>query len=191
MNPLLPVLWVGCGAAVVVSAVRSRHDRRANRSGMRAVAALYLGAGAFVNTLMLMTGEDYADFADGSYIPFVHHTWRSLVVPNHHAFIWLLIAFETAVGLLALAGGRKAPLGLVAAMAFHVALLSFGWGFYLWSIPMLAALGQLLRDSRPSQGGAAVLGRDQPTDHDHGRVRLTYLPLRSRWVQPGQQQGRR
>jgi hypothetical protein len=114
---------------------------------------LYLGAGALVNTLMLLTGEDYADFADGSYIPFVHHTWRSLVVPNHHVFISLLVAFEAAVGLLALAGGRKAQLGLVAAMAFHVALLSFGWGFYLWSIPMLAALGQLLVTRRFSCRG--------------------------------------
>ena len=145
MNPLLPIVWVGSGAAVVVTALRSRHDRRALGAARRSVAVLYLGAGAIVNALMLASGEDYEDFADASSIAFVRHTWRSLVVPNHHFFISALIAFEAAVGLLALAGGRRTQLALVAAMAFHVALLVFGWGFAAWSVPMLAALGTLLR----------------------------------------------
>ena len=50
--------------------------------------------------MFLATGEDYGDFADGAYIPLVRDTWQSLVVPNHHIFISLLIAFET---------GRLAP----------------------------------------------------------------------------------
>jgi hypothetical protein len=101
-----------------------------------------------VNTVFLATGEDYADFADRSYIPFVRHTWRTLVVPNHWLFISLLIAFEAAVGLLALRGGRWTQWALAAAIAFHVGLLSFGWGFYLWSIPMISAFVLLLRAAR-------------------------------------------
>lgn len=29
--------------------------------------------------------------------------------------------------------------------AFHLALMAFGWGFWLWSVPMLVLLGVLLR----------------------------------------------
>ena len=45
-------------------------------------------------------------------------------------------------------GGRETQLAYGAGIAFHVALLSFGWGFYLWSVPMIAALMTLLRRER-------------------------------------------
>ena len=100
-------------------------------------------------------------WVDGAYIPFVRETWRSLVVPNHGLFISLLIVFETAVGLLVLSGGKRTQLGLAAAIAFHIALLAFGWGFYLWSMPMIGALVLLLRAER------------QP---DHRRVDVAVVP---------------
>lgn len=142
---MLPVLWVALGVTIVVSAVRARRSAAALRTGALAVAALYLVAGALVNAYYLARGDDYEAFADGSYLAFVTDTWRSLVVPNHHVFIGLLIAFEAAVAVLVLLGGRRATWGYVAAIGFHVALLSFGWGFYLWSVPMTAALVLLLR----------------------------------------------
>jgi hypothetical protein len=71
-----------------------------------------------------------------------------MVVPNHHLFISLLIGFEVAVGLLVLGGGKRTQVGLAAAIAFHVALLSFGWGFFVWSIPMIGALCLLLGAER-------------------------------------------
>lgn len=145
---MLPIIWMGCAAVIIVAALRARHSRRAARIGQLGVAALYLGAGALVNAVFLATGEDYAEFADSAYIPFVRDTWRDLVVPNHDAFISALIIFELAVGLLALAGGKRAQVGLGAAIAFHVALLSFGWGFYVWSVPMIGALSLLFRAER-------------------------------------------
>jgi len=155
---MLPVIWVICAVVIVAAAVRARRSRRAARVGRWAVAVLFLGAGALVNVIFLATGDDYAEFADGAYIRFVGDTWRDLVVPNHHLFISLLIAFETVVGVLMIAGGRRAQLGLVAAIAFHVALLSFGWGFYLWSVPMIAAFGLLLRAARqPSSMNVAAV----------------------------------
>ena len=90
-------------------------------------------------------------------------TWRSLVVPNHHLFIATLIAFEAAVGLLALMGGRRTQLAYGAAIAFHVALLSFGWGFYLWSVPMIAALTVLFRRERAVTDDHRVLLPDGVT----------------------------
>lgn len=145
---MLPVIWVTCAAAVITAAVRSRRDPSALRFGRRAVALLYLGAGAAVNTFMLLGGDDYAKFADGAYVAFVRDTWHSVVVPHHVAWIGMLIAFELTVGVLALLGGWRTQLAYVAAIAFHVALLSFGWGFYLWSLPMIAALATLLRAER-------------------------------------------
>lgn len=143
---MLQVTWVLLGVVIVWAGVRSRADLRALRVGRLALAALFLGAGALVNAVFVVRGDDYADFAAGSYLPFVRDTWASLVVPNHHLFIGgLLVAFEAAVGVLALLGGRRAAVALIGAIGFHVALLSFGWGFFLWSLPMLVGLVLLLR----------------------------------------------
>jgi hypothetical protein len=133
----------------------------------RAVATLFLAAGATVNAFLLLRGDDYATFADGSYLPFVRDTWRSRVVPNHHLFIGLLIAFELAVGVLALLGGTRTLLSYTAAIAFHGGLLFFGWGFYLWSGPMVGALtalwqgerGQLEPDRRASRDAVPPLAK--------------------------------
>jgi len=65
MSPLLPAVWISCGVVIMVAAARSRRSRHAARVGQVAVGALYLGAGALVNVLLLATGEDYADFAHG------------------------------------------------------------------------------------------------------------------------------
>lgn len=148
---LLPILWVGCAAVIVRAAVRSARHPAALATGRRAVAVLYIAAGAAVNALFLLRGDDYETFADGSAIGFVRDTWRSVVVPDHDLFIGALVAFELAVGVLALAGGRRTQLAYAAAIAFHVALLSFGWGFALWSVPMVASLVTLLRRERAAE----------------------------------------
>ena len=147
---MLQIIWGVLGLTIVGAAIRAGRSARARRTGRIAVGALYIGAGAVVNAAFLARGDDYAKFADASYIPFVRDTWRSLVVPQHELFISLLILFEAAVGALVLSGGRRTQVGLVGALGFHVALLTFGWGFYLWSIPMLGALIMLLRAELPS-----------------------------------------
>lgn len=145
---MLPVLWVASAAVIATAAVRSRHHPGSLRTGRFGVAFLYLAAGAAVNAFFLARGDDYAEFAKGSYLPFVRDTWESVVVPDHDIWIGLLIAFELGVGVLALVGGRPTQLAYAAAITFHVALLSFGLGFFLWSIPMIAALTTLLRVER-------------------------------------------
>jgi len=148
---LLPLIWVACAVVIIRAALRSRRHPDALRTGRVAVGVLYIAAGAAVNAFFLLRGDDYAKFADGSYIAFVRDTWRDLVVPHHETWIGLLIVFELAVGVLALWGGRRTQLAYAAAIAFHFALLSFGWGFYLWSIPMVAALATLLRAEQHRQ----------------------------------------
>jgi hypothetical protein len=156
---MLPVVWAACAVVIITAAVRSRHHVEALRTGRLAVATLYLAAGAAVNAFFLLRGDDYREFANGSAFAFVRHAWRDLVVTHHHVWIGLLVVFELAVGVLALLGGRRTQLAYVAAIAFHVALLSFGWGFGLWSLPMIAALVTLLRGERQSM----VDGRRPPT----------------------------
>lgn len=155
---ILPILWVGSALAIAISALRSRHDERALEFGRGAVGFLYIVAGAGANAYFLLRGDDYHDFASGSYLPFVRETWVDLVVPHHDAWISVLIVFELGVGLLAVAGGRRTQVAYGAAIAFHLALLSFGWAFYLWSVPMVAALVVLLRSERQAHRTPKVLG---------------------------------
>jgi hypothetical protein len=166
---LLPLVWVGCAAVIVTAAIRARHHPGALRLGRYGVGVLFVGAGAAVNTFFLLRGDDYARFADGAYVAFVRDTWRSVVVPDHHAWIGLLVAFELAVGVLAVLGGVRTRLAYVAAIGFHVALLSFGWGFYLWSLPMIAALATLLRAERAASAREQRVAGD--LEAEEGAVR--------------------
>ncbi len=139
------VLWGVLGVTTIVASLRAHRSRRARLVGRWALGALFVLAGALVNAWYLLTGVDYGGFADASYIPFVRDTWQSVVAPDQALFIWLLVAFEAVVGTFVVTGGRRTQAALVAIMGFHVALLSFGWFFWAWSLPMLAALALLLR----------------------------------------------
>jgi hypothetical protein len=70
-----------------------------------------------------------------------------------------LCAGEIVIGALLLAGGRAAKVGWCAAIAFHLLLMLFGWGFWLWSVPVLAALLVLARSDWPSLTAPARPGR--------------------------------
>jgi hypothetical protein len=151
----LPVLWVGLGGVVVVSSVRARRTRRAYLVGVAAVSALWLVGGAAANGYLLARGDDYSGFADGASTAFVRETWESLVVPHHTIFIGLLIAFEAVAGALVLVEGQIRQTALLVLIAFNVALVSFGWGYLVWSVPLVLALTQLWR-----------LGRSRPRIDD-------------------------
>jgi hypothetical protein len=109
------------------------------------------GRGCGANAYLLARGADYSGFADGASTSFVRDTWESVVVPHHGLFIGLLIAVEAAAGALMLVEGRVRQTALVALIAFTVALVSFGWGFLAWSIPMVTALSLLWRAGRDAR----------------------------------------
>jgi hypothetical protein len=122
-----------------------RRPGRVASVGRLAFGVMFAG-GSAVHVAIVVTGtETYRHFADTAFIPFVKQAWLSVFMPHAALLGLLLAAFELAVGLLILAGGRKTTIGLVAALAFHLGLMLFGWGFWFWSIPMLAALVALLR----------------------------------------------
>lgn len=142
------VFWSVTELGILIAAGWALRSRRAMYLGRVAVATLFVAGGALFNTLTLASGGDYTDFADGSYLAFVHHTWHSVVAPHQYIFIPLLIAFEVAVGVLVPTGGRRTQLALVAAIAFHIGLMFFGWLYYPFSVAMILAFVLLLRAER-------------------------------------------
>jgi hypothetical protein len=145
---VLPVVWVGLGIVIVACSLRAARSRRAYVIGMRAVSVLWVAAGAGANAYLLARGADYSGFADGASTSFVRETWESLVVPHHGLFIGLLIGLEAAAGALVLVEGRVRQAALPLLIAFNVALVSFGWGFLVWSVPIVVALSLLWRAGR-------------------------------------------
>ena len=62
----------------------------------------------------------------------------------------LLMVGETALGILLLLGGRFATVGWAGVIAFHVLLMLFGFGVWLWCLPALAGLVYLARKDKTS-----------------------------------------
>ena len=101
-----------------------------------------------MNLIYLVTGSDYANFADAAHFSFIRDTWRSVVAPHQGLFVTLLIVFEATVGLLILSGGRKTQVGLVGLIGMQLGLLVFGWVLTIWALVMIPALLLLLRAER-------------------------------------------
>ena len=83
--------------------------------------------------------------------------WRAIVAPNQYLFIGLLVAFEAIVGVLILSGGRRTQVGLLAAIAFHLALWLFGWGVTIYVLIMLPVLVMLFRAERRAANVSAAV----------------------------------
>ena len=145
---LVQVAWAVLGVLIVGGALLAHRSHTAYRVAIGALAVLYLATGAAVHAWNLATDVTYSGFADWSWSSFVTDTWESLVVPHDGIFIGLLIAFEATVGVLVLIAGRPRRIGLMLMLAFHVALVSFGWAYLVWVVPMVAALVLLLRAER-------------------------------------------
>jgi hypothetical protein len=124
--------------------------RDANRRWAIAFGGMFLAGAAAHIVLVSTRPAAYNSFADGSWWPLVAHAWRSVLVPSVQYVIPLLIVFECIVGMLIL-GRAHRRLGIAAAIAFNAALILFGWGFCLWSIPVIALLRRFWHlESKPS-----------------------------------------
>lgn len=152
----LPAIWVSLGILVVGSGLRAHRSVVAYRTGVYATSVLWVVGGAAANGWLLARGGDYAGFADGASIGAVRDTWESLVVPHHTFFIGLLIAGEALAGLLVLVPGRIRQAALLGLIAFNALLLSFGWAYLVWSVPLVLALSLLWHAGRPAPPPRAV-----------------------------------
>jgi hypothetical protein len=90
--------------------------------------------------------ELYRHVADGAWFPGVRAAWRDIFMAAPAFWGLAVAAGELAIATLLLTGGRRARLGIAGAAAFHVGLMLLGWGFWMWSVPVLALLARFGRD---------------------------------------------
>jgi hypothetical protein len=149
--------------APVVVALADQSDavdrRRApGRRGRLAVGGFFLWTGG-VHVGIVAAGTDfYRHFADHALLAFVRDGWAHVFMAEPTFFGLGLFAGETLLGALLLTGGTRARVGWVGVIAFHLLLMLFGVGFWVWSVPALAVLVPLARADWPSLSS----GRSRP-----------------------------
>lgn len=121
----------------------------------RCVGGFYLVMGGINAGIVVADPGTYRTFADDSFWPFVTDAWRSVVMAHPVAWILALAAGEVVLGLLLLRGGTAAKAGWAGVIAFHVLLMSFGFGFWLWCVPALLLLVPAARADWPALSGGA------------------------------------
>lgn len=122
----------------------------------RAVGLLYIGGAVVHITLASFNARGYDAFADGALLDVVRSGWREIFMSDPSAWALLLAWGEAALGAALLLGGTAARWGYGGVIAFHVALMLFGWGFWTWSVPALVFLVWLARRDWPLLGQPRV-----------------------------------
>ena len=133
-------------------AAKSEYDHpRARLAGRirRFVGGFYLVMAGMNAGIVFADPHSYQRFADGAYLDFVTEQWSGIVMANPSLWGLLLAAGEILLGVLLLSGGAAARTGWVGAIAFHVLLMLFGPGIWLWCIPALAFLVPAARADWP------------------------------------------
>lgn len=145
----------GGRSATVVSLTlhRAERERQARaRLGGRIVGMVFLWTSG-IHVGIVAAGPDfYRHFADTALLPLVRHAWAQVVMADPVTWGLLLALAEATIGGLLLAGGRWARAGWVGVIGFHVLLMLFGFGFWLWSLPALAVLVPLAVRDWPGLG---------------------------------------
>lgn len=111
--------------------------------GRRIVGGLFLwGSGIHIG-IAAADPSTYRHFADGGLFGFVRQGWANIFMADARAWALALACAELAAGVLLLTRGRAVATGWAAVIVFHVLLMLFGFGFWLWSLPALAVLCRL------------------------------------------------
>ncbi|CUR62016.1 membrane hypothetical protein [metagenome] len=126
-----------------------QRTRRA-ASARHVLGGFFLVMGGLNAGIVAADPQTYLTFADGAFWPFVTTAWRDLVMPQPHAWFLALAAGEVVLGLLLLRGGPAARMGWSGVIAFHVLLMAFGFGIWVWCLPALAFLVPAARADWPA-----------------------------------------
>jgi hypothetical protein len=115
------------------------HPGRARRI-RRFVGHFFLVTAGINAGMVAADPQAYRPFADPAALDFVQDSWEQIVMA--HPAVWglLLAGGELVLGILLLLGGRAARVGWVGVITFHLLLMFFGPGIWLWCIPVLAVL---------------------------------------------------
>ena len=97
--------------------------------GRLAFGVMFTG-GAAIHVAIVVTGtETYRQFADTAFIPFVKQAWLSVFMPPG-GVVWAAAGrLRAGRGPAHLGRGTQDRPRLLAALAFHLGLMLFGWGF--------------------------------------------------------------
>lgn len=114
--------------------------RRRPRLTRRVVGGFYLSMGGVHLGIVAANPAFYAPFAHSAHFEFVRSGWSQIFMANPAVWGLALAAGETTLGLFLLTGGKWARIGWAGVIAFHLLLMLFGWGVWLWSVPALAFL---------------------------------------------------
>lgn len=135
------------GASAPAAGVSSaRSPSIAPRAWERSVVGgFYLTMGGVHLGLVAARPQVYRHFADRALFGFVVDGWHSVFMASPVVWGLCLMAGEVALGTALLVGGAAARVGWVGVIAFHVLLMVFGFGFWMWSIPALGVLFWLAR----------------------------------------------
>ena len=106
----------------------------------RFVGGFYLTMGGINAGIVFADPTTYTRFADGSFLPFVTRMWSDVVMSAPTFWGLLLAVGEIALGVLLLRGRRGARVGWAGVLVFHLLLMLFGLGIWLWCLPVLAVL---------------------------------------------------
>jgi hypothetical protein len=82
----------------------------------------------------------YKGFAHAAHFDWVGQAWQTIFMAQPAVWAALLGLGEVLVGIALLTGGRWSLLGYGGVIAFHLALLLFGWGVWLWAVPVLVVV---------------------------------------------------
>ena len=131
-------------------------QQRSARLVATCLGAFFLVMAGINIGIVIGDSSTYRHFADGGLFTFVRAGWRDIVMARPGVWIGLLAAGEIAIGCAFLAHRRLRRIAYVAAIAFHAALMLFGWGVWLWSVPAIALLTLAARNDvsmAPSANG--------------------------------------
>jgi hypothetical protein len=109
------------------------------------VGGFYLSMGGVHIGLVAADTGVYRHFADAALFSFVDDGWQHIFMAHPAVFGMLLAVGEIVLGTLLLLGGRSATVGWVGVITFHVLLMLFGFGIWMWSLPVLPLLVYLAR----------------------------------------------
>ncbi|MBG6225939.1 hypothetical protein IWX63_002522 [Arthrobacter sp. CAN_A2] len=112
------------------------------RTGLtrKIVGGFFLFTGGVHLGIVMADPQLYAPFAQESFIPLVEKAWSEIFMAAPARWGLALSVGEATLGVLLLRGGQWAKVGWAGVIAFHLGLMLFGWGFWLWSVPALAFL---------------------------------------------------
>jgi hypothetical protein len=82
--------------------------------------------------LALWSPETYRPFGETALLPQFRRLWQRVIMPHVRLFALLLAVFELATGILMVAKGRLAKLGLELSVTFNLFLVQLGLA---WEAP--------------------------------------------------------